>query len=326
MNNRRKLVIALGMGALIPPFTSFAQSQSKVWRIGFLGQVSAAALATRVDSLRRGLRELGYVEGKNIVIDVRGSEKYAQLPDLAAELVRLKVDVLITQGTPSALAAKQATATIPIVMPAVGDPIRSGLVTNLARPGGNITGFTYFTAELSAKRLELLKEVLPRIKRVAVLVNPDNASTMNDFRTVEVAARSLKVELQQFDVRSADDIESAFSSMAKKHIDAVVAVDDAVLNINVKRIAEIAAKKRLPAIGITELAEAGGLISYGMNFAEMYRRSASFIDKIFKGAKPGDIPIERPTIFELIVNQKTAKALGIKFPQSILVQATKVIE
>jgi len=327
VNKRRRLLIAVGVSALAAPFVSIAQQPVKVWRIGFLGQVSASALAaTRVDPLRQGLREFGYIEGKNLVIEVRGANKYEQLPALAEELVRLKIDVLVVQGTPAALAAKRATTTIPIVMPSVADPVATGLVASLARPGGNITGFTYLTSEITAKRLEILKEVLPRIKRIAVLVNPNNTSTKNSVQAIEVAARSLKLELQQFDVRSVEDVEGAFSLMTEKHIEAIVVVDDAVLNINVKKIAELAAKKRLPSIGITELVLAGGLISYGMDLPEMYRRSAFFIDKILKGAKPGDIPIERPTIFELIVNQKTAKALGIKFPQTIMVQATKVIE
>jgi putative ABC transport system substrate-binding protein len=328
MNKRRELLVALGAGAISAPLTTFAQQQpGRFFRIGFLGQVSPAVLATsRVDPLRRGLRELGYVEGKNVAIEVRGPENYERLPDLAAELIGLKVDVLVTQGTPATLAAKQATTTIPIVAPAVGDPVATGLVASLARPGSNITGFTYFPEELGAKRLEFLKDALPRIRRVAVLLNPDNPGSRSVAQAMGVAAKSLKLTLQQFGVARLDDFETAFLAMAGKQIDAVVAVDDAVLNANVKRIADLAAEWRLPSAGIIELAEAGGLIAYGMNISEMYRRAASLVDKILKGAKPGDIPIERPRDFQLIINRKTAKALGLVIPQSLLLHADKVIE
>ena len=245
---------------------------------------------------------------------------------MAAELVRLKVDLIVTQGTPASLAAKRATATIPIVMPAVGDPVGSGLVTNLARPGGNITGFTYFAEEVNAKRPEILRETVPRIKRVAVLVNTDNPSAMQSFRATEAVAILLKIELQQFSVRRADDFEGVFAAMDAKRVDAVMAVDDAVLNVNAKRIADYAIKRRLPSIGIAELAEAGGLMSYGINLPALYRRGALLVDKILKGTKPGDISIERPTTFELVINQKAVKALGLTIPQAVLLRADRVIE
>ena len=327
MTTRRQIVIALGAGALVAPFASFAQPKpAKVPRIGFLGQASAAALASRVGSLRAGLRELGYVEGKNIAIEIRGTEKYERLGDLAAELVRLKVDVLVTQGTPSAFAAKRATTTIPIVMPGVADPVASGLVASLARPGGNITGFTYFVDELNAKRLELLKETFPRITRIAVLSNPDNPATGPMLKAMGLAAKSLKLSLEHFDVRAPDDIESAFAAMGAKKIDAVAVVDDSILNINAKGIADLAAQRRLPSIGIPELANAGGLIGYGINILEMYRRAALLVDKILKGAKPSELPIERPTTFEMVINLKTAKALGLTIPPPLLLRADRVIE
>ncbi len=315
---RRNLLMALGAGALAAPLASFAQQQpAKVARIGFLGSGSASGYASLVDALRAGLRD----------IEFRWAEgKYDRLPDLAAELVRLKVDVLVTQGTPAALAAKRATTTIPIVMAVSGDAVATGLVASLARPGGNITGSTLFNPELAAKRLELLKEAMPRITRVAVLVNPDNPARGPDFQLIKITARSLKVEIEPFEVRGPNEFESAFAAMAKRRVDAVTINQDGMLNANSRAIADLAAKQRLPSAGFKEFAEAGGLIGYGVNRPEMFRRAAYFVDRILKGAKPGDMPVERPTKFELVVNMKTAKALGIKIPQTILLRADKVIE
>ena len=280
-----------------------------------------------VEALRAGLRDLGYVEGKNIVIEYRWVEgKYERLPDLAAELVRLKVDIIVAQATQGTLAAKRATTTIPIVTPLSGDPVATGLVASLARPGGNVTGSTFFQPELAAKRLELLRDALPRTRRVAVLLNPDQSSHPLIFQAMELTAKSLKLELHQFGVRGPDEFESAFAAMAKRRVDAVAIIEDPSTIANAKAVADLAARKRLPSIGHVELAEAGGLMAYGVNIPEMWRRAAVFVDKILKGAKPADLPIERATKFELIVNMKTAKALGIKIPQSILVRADKVIE
>ena len=328
MITRRRLVIALGAGALAAPLASFAQQQpAKVARIGFLGAGYAIGQMAPVEALRASLRDLGYVEGKNIFIEYRWADgKYDRLPDLAAELVRLKVDVLVTYGTPGTRAAKQATTTIPIVMATSGDAVAVGLVASLARPDGNVTGLTFFDPELSAKRLELLKEAMPRLTRVAVLLNPDNPAKGPSLQAMGITAKSLKVGLQQFDVRGPNEFERAFSAMAKGRVNAVWIHQDPMLYANIKVIANLAAKQRLPSIGFPEFAEAGGLIGYGVNFLELYRRAAVFVDKILKGAKPGDLPVERPTKFELVINLKTAKALGIKIPQTLLQRADKVIE
>ena len=328
MTTRRELLIALGAGALAAPLASFAQQQTaKIARIGFLGSESASGYASRVEALRAGLRDLGYVEGKNIVIEFRWAEgKRDRLPDLAAELVRIKVGVLVTHGTPGTRAAKNATTTIPIVMAASGDPVASGLVTSLARPGGNVTGSTFFSPELAAKRLELLKEAFPRTKRVAVLMHPDNPLNGPVLTAMERTTRSLKLELKQFEVRGPDEFKNAFSAMTKSRVDAVTIGQDGMLQANVRAIADLATKKRIPSTGSKEFGEAGGVIGYGVDFLELWRRAAVFVDKILKGTKPGDIPVERATRFELVINLKTAKALGIKIPNSILVRADKVIE
>ena len=326
MNNRRKLVMALGASALAAPFGSLAQQQGKVWRIGFLGSESASGFRTRVDAMRAGLRDFGYEEGKNIVIEFRWAEgKNDRLPELAAELVRLNVDVLVTHSV-GVRAAKQATTTIPIVIATVGDPVAAGLVASLARPGGNITGSTFFAPELAAKRIELLKDVFPRITQVAVLVDPGSPASKTFLQAMGTTARSVKVTLHEFPVRGPHEFDSAFAAMVKKRVGAVGVLDQPMFFTNAKAIADLAAKQRLPLIGSGEVADAGGVIGYGANLLELYRRVGFFVDKILKGAKPGVIPIERPTRFELVVNMKTAKALGIKIPNSILVRADKVIE
>jgi putative tryptophan/tyrosine transport system substrate-binding protein len=318
----------LTLGTVAAPLVVEAQSAEKTYRIGYLGNASALAQAKRVESLRAGLRDLGYEEGKNIVIEFRWAEgRYERLPDLAAELVRLKVDVLVTAGTPGALAAKQATTTIPIVMVGIGDAVASGVVASLARPGGNITGSTDSVPELMAKLLELLKEILPRTRRVAVLANPVNPQVGTPtLKAMGSTARSLKVELEKFEARGPSEFESAFSRIAKSRVDAVVVPSDVVFNYNVAALADLAAKKRLPSAGIKAFAEAGGLIGYGLNFPEMDRRAAYFVDKILQGVKPADLPVQQPTKFDLVVNLKTAKALGLAIPQSILLRADQVIE
>jgi ABC-type uncharacterized transport system substrate-binding protein len=330
MNQRRKLVIALGAGALTAPFGSFAQQQGKVWRIGFLSQ------RTRPDSLdsdvigafHRGLHELGYVEGKNLEIQWRYAEgKFERLHDLATELVRLNVDLIVTSGTPGTRAAMQATTTIPIVMAATGDAVAMGLIDSLARPGGNVTGSTFFQPQLMGKRVELLRDAMPRIRQIAFLFNRDNPSAIGPaVEAVEIAAKSLKLGLQKFGVREPNDFDGAFSAMAKKRVDAMVTGDDGLILSNAKRIADLAAKHRIPSAGSKALAEAGGMIGYGVNFLELWRRAAYFTDRILKGVKPADLPVEQPTKFELVVNMKTAKALGIKLPDVILVRVDRIIE
>ena len=328
MISRRQVVLALGAGALAAPFASFAQQPAgKVARIGWLGTATASGYVRETDAVRAGLRELGYVEGRNIVIEYRWAEGNAErLKAMAAELVALKVDVMITHGIVGTRAALQATTTIPIVMADGPDLVAVGLVASLARPGGNLTGSTSFQTEIHAKRLELLKETLPRITRAAVLWNPSNPTHLTSLKSMEVAAKPMNVELHQFPVRETGDFPGAFTAMAKAKVDAAVIQEDSLLNSGTSVIAGLAAIQRIPAVGFTNFADAGGLLGYGSNRPVVYGRAAYFVDRILKGAKPGDLPIERATKFELIVNMKTAKSLGIKIPQQLLLRADKVIE
>jgi putative ABC transport system substrate-binding protein len=321
------MVLALGAGALAP-LASFSQEQpaKKVYRIGFLHSESASLLASRVEALRQGLRDRGYVEGKNIAIEFRWAEgRDERLPELAGELVRLNVDVIVTTATEPVLAAKRATATIPIVFATVGDAVATGVVASLARPGGNATGSTFFSPELMAKRLELAKEAMPHIARVAVLVNPDSPLTGPILQAMEVPAKFEKVTVFRFEAHGLSEVNDAFAAMVQRGIDAVIVGDHPRFIVNRRAIADLAARQRLPAIGYGEFAEAGGLIGYGVNFDELFRRAAYFVDKILKGTKPADLPVEQTTKFEFLVNMKTAKALDIKLPSSILVRADRVI-
>ena len=327
MNQRRRLIVALGASVLAAPFGSFAQQQGKVWRVGVLGSATAAGFASRLAAMKLSLRELGYLEGKNLVFEERYSDNdNARLPELAGELVRARCDVILTATTPATLALKGATATIPIVMATSGDAVRAGLVASLAQPGGNVTGLTFFGPELYAKRVEMLKEVMPHIKVLAHLRNPDNLAYRKSFAEAEQAAASLKVKLLTFDVRSVNDFDAAFVAMAKARVDAVLVMQDNLFTTNHDKVAALAAKHRLPSVGTPELAEAGGMLGYGGNVLDLFRRSATYVDKILKDAKAADLPVERPIKFDLIINMKTAKALGIKIPNSILVRADKVIE
>jgi len=327
MNKRRKLITALGASALAAPLPSFAQQPVKIARIGFLGAASATGFAKQLDGFRLGLRDFGYTEGKNIVIEYRWAEgNYARLAELAAELVRSNVDVIVTHGTPGTRAAKGATTTMPIVMAVSGDAVVTGLVVSLPRPGGNVTGSTFFGPELSAKQIELLKEILPRITLVAALMNPDNPVIGPMLKAIEITTKSLRLGLQQFAVRGPNEFENAFSAMVQKSIEAVAIQEDGMLNANVRTAGDLAIRKRLPLVGNTEVPQAGGLLGYGVNFPEIFRRAAYFVDKILKGAKPADLPVEQPTVFDLVINMKTAKALGIQIPQSVLLRATEVIQ
>ena len=327
MNERRKLLVALGAGALVATIRSFAQQQPRSVRIGLLSSEVPSSWADRVEALRAGLRELGYVEGKNILIEFRWAEgKMDRLPELAAELVRLKVDIIVTHGLLGVRAAKQATATIPIVCASASDLVATGIVASLARPGGNITGSILFSPEVAAKQVELLREAVPRTRRIGVLLNPDNPANAIQLQAMEPAAKALKIELQQFEARGPNEFNAAFSAIAKARVDSIMILGVTIVIASVKEIADLVSKQRLPSIGPKEFAEAGGLMAYDINRPEQWRRAANFVDKILKGAKPGDLPIERPTKFEMVINMKTAKALGIKIPQSILVRADRVIE
>jgi putative ABC transport system substrate-binding protein len=326
----RRAFLGLAGALLAAPPAAEAQEAVKVYRIGYLGNASASApaQAKRVETLRAALRNLGYVEGKNIVIEFRWAEgRLERLPELAADLVRLKVDVLVTAGTPGALAAKQATTTVPIVMVGIGDAVATGVVASLARPGGNITGSTDAVPELMAKLLELLKEIMPRTRRIAVLVTPDKLQTWaTTFKAMESTAGSLKLKLKEFETREPTEFASAFSRMAKSRVDAVVVPSNVLFNYHVAALADLAVKKRLPSAGVQAFAEAGGLIGFGLNFPDMDRRAAYFVDKILKGVKPADLPVQQPTKFDLVINLKTAKALGLTIPQSLLQRADQVIE
>jgi putative ABC transport system substrate-binding protein len=322
---RRDFVLTLGAG-LLAPLAAFAQ-QGRVFRVGFLSSESPAAWAPRVEAFRAGLHELGYVEGKNIAIDFRWANgDYDRVPQLAGELVAQKVDVLVAGAAVAARAAKQATTTIPIVIVAVGDAVEFGFVSSLARPGGNLTGSSFFSIELAAKRVAVIKDAFPRIKRVGALSNPDTPGNASVVRGMDAAARSLKLALLAFEVRQVADFRAAFSAMAKGRIEALAIPNQAMLNVNAERIANLAAEHRLASIGGAEFADVGCLLGYGASLVDLYRRAATYVDKILRGARPSDLPIEQPTKFELVINMKTAKALGLALPPSVLVRADRVIE
>jgi ABC-type uncharacterized transport system substrate-binding protein len=325
----RKIVISFALAALFYALCAIADAQqpTKISRIGFLGASSASTLAARIEAFRQGLRELGYVEGKSIVIEYRWAEgKFDRLPALAAELVRLKVDVIVTGGTTSTRAAKKATVTIPIVMGFDNDPVGNGFVASLAHPGGNITGLSTLAPEISGKQLELLKEIVPRLSRVAVLGSSTTPGTAQARREIELAAGALKVQLQYLDVLSPKDIETAFQAASKGHADAVLALTNPILNQNRKALADLAVKNRLPAIYYSaEFVEDGGLMTYSVSTTDPFRRAAVYVDKILKGAKPADLPVEQPKKFEFIVNLKAAKQIGLTIPPNVLARADRVI-
>jgi putative ABC transport system substrate-binding protein len=326
MDRRTFLVFAIA--ALATPLAAEAQRPSRVSRIGYLDSGASASAAAHLEAFRQGLRDLGWVEGENIAIEARYAEgKYERLHDLAAELVRLKVDVLCTTSTPAALAAKQATSTIPIVIGRVADPVRSGVVASLARPGGNITGWTHLGLDLRAKYLDLLKEAVPAASRLGALWNPANPVHLSSLKPLEAGAQALKVQLHPVGVQDPKEFENAFPALARQRVEALAVLPDALFLAHRDLIVALAAQHRLPALyGMTEFAAAGGLMAYGVNLATMYRSGASFVDKILKGAKPADLPVEQPTKFELIINMKTAKTLGLTIPPSLLLRADQAIE
>jgi putative ABC transport system substrate-binding protein len=304
-----------------------AQQPTKIPRIGYLSGTSPSTSPARREAFRQGLRELGYVEGKNIVIEWRHAEgKFDRLPALAAELVRLKVDIIVTAGPQTTRPAKQATSTIPIVMAQDPDPVGNGFVASLARPGGNITGLATFAPELSGKQLELLKETVPKLSRVAVFGTSTNPGNAQNLREVELAAKAFGVKLQYLDVLSPNDIETAFRAATKGRVDALLVLPGPVVNLQRAQIAELAVKNRLPAIyPQTEYTEVGGLMYYGANTPDMFRRAATYVDKILKGRTPADLPVEQPMKFEFIISLIAAKKIGLTVPPNVLVRATKVI-
>ncbi len=329
--SRLALGVILTLGLLVSPLAAEAQPAGRMYRIGFLGETSASEHARQIAALRQGLRDAGYDEGKNLVIAYRWAEgKYDRLPGLAAELVGLKVDLIVTHGTPGSRAAKQATTTIPIVMASVGQPDESGLVASLARPGGNVTGLSMQDFELTLKRLELLKEALPNALRVGYLwvpgIQPGPVAEAN-WKDMGAAGRALGMQLQRHGVRGPSDLAGAFSTMVKDGTQALLVANVAPLNAHTTEVTGLAARHRLPAIaGQRDFATAGGLMAYGANTVNMYRRAAGYVDRILRGGKPADLPIEQPTTFELVINLKTAKALGLTIPPSVLARADQVIE
>ncbi|MBR0738185.1 ABC transporter substrate-binding protein [Bradyrhizobium liaoningense] len=325
---RRKFILLTGSAALCS-FSSHARQAGKTPRIGYLGVTSHSDRPALLDTFRQGLRKRGWIEGQNIVIDYRFAEgRLDRLPDLAAELVRLKVDVIVSLGTQGVTAAKNATKTIPIVMIGVRDPVGTGLIASLAHPGGNITGVSGSAGlEIVTKQLELLKETVPKILRVGILSNPANAYHQLAIKELNVAARSLGLQLQLLEARGPNEFNGAFAAMAKERVEALLVLSDVIFNDHRALLVDLAAMNRLPAAyGIRESVEAGGLISYGPSFLDFYRRSTAYVDRILKGHKPVDLPVEQPTKFELVVNLRTAKTLGIEIAPTLLSRADEVIE
>ena len=324
MRFRRTFIVALAFGLFAVPLAADAQQAAKVWRIGILTN----APGPHWDAFRQGLHQLGYVEGQDLAFENRWAEEgFGGLPALAGELVRLRVDLIVTQGTPAARAAKEATTTIPIVAASVGDPVGTGLVASLARPGGNLTGLSDIAVDLSAKRLEFLKEVVPTAARIAVLWNPAHPTNPLQLREIEIAAHALGMTLQSWEVRGSDDLERTFAAMRKERAGVLVVLANPLMLRHRGRLADLAANNRLPAMyPFREYVEAGGLMFYGPSLSDLFRRAATLVDKILKGAKPADLPVEQPTRFELIINLKTAKTLGLAIPQSVLIRADEVIQ
>jgi putative tryptophan/tyrosine transport system substrate-binding protein len=317
---RREFVGGLA-GAAAWPLIAFAQQEA-----GKMETLPAGRNAANLEALRKGLRELGYVEGGNLVIEYRSADgRPERFPDLASELLTLKVDVIVTRGTPAAIAVKNATATVPVVIATMGGP--GAIVASFAQPGGNLTGVTTFSTELTAKRIAILKELVPSLSRVALLHNMGNPAVPAEWEETKMAARALGLQTELLDVRSSGDISRAFELLVRQHIDAIVIGADGLTQMHQQTIVDFAARNRLPAIyPAREFVQAGGLIAYAVNYPDLYLRFASFVDKIFKGAKPAELPVEQPTKFQLVINLKTAEALGIEIPTAVLARADEVIE
>jgi putative tryptophan/tyrosine transport system substrate-binding protein len=324
---RRELIALLGSVAALS-LAARAQQPGKVYSIGFLTAGASAAGTPALPAFVEALQELGWIEGKNIIFEYRyGENRLERLPNLAAELARLRVDVIVAAGTLAPLAAKHATTAIPIVMTSAGDPLGSGLVASLARPGGNVTGLSLMVPDLAGKRLQLLKDLLPRLSRVAVLWDAGNPYPAQVFKEAESAAQMLGLEVQSLEVREPDDFNSVFGAARSKNPDALVTVEDPLTVGHRKQIVAFAARNQLPAIyGLREFVEVGGLMAYGASISDLYRRAAVYVDKILKGARPADLPVEQPTKFEFVINLRTAHTLGLTIPPAILARADEVIE
>ena len=319
--DRRTFIGGIAGGLLAAPLAAPAQQVGKVYRIGILETIPASQNVAKLDALRKGLRDLGYVEGRNLIIEYRSADGRAErFPDLASELVRLKVDLIVTRGTPAAKAVRSATGTIPVVMAAMGEPL--AVVATLAHPGGNITGLTTFSIELTGKRVEVIKELVPSLSRVALLQNMGNPVAPPEWEETKTAARSLGLQAELLDVRSQGDLSRAFELAVRQHVEALVIGIDGLTQMYQQTIVDSVARNRLPAIYPDRaFVDGGGLIAYAVNYPDLYLRAAGLIGKIFKGAKPAELPIEQPTKFDLVVNLKTTKSLGLTIPQSLRVQA-----
>jgi putative ABC transport system substrate-binding protein len=322
-----RLLVTFTLGLLVAPLASQTQQPTNVPRLGLLSPFSPADTARWHEAFRQGLHNLGWVEGKNISIEYRYAEgRSDRLAGLAADLVRLKVDVIVAAVTPDALAAKHATSTIPIVMASPGDPVASGLVESLARPGGNITGLSQIAPELAGKRLEWLNDIVPTLSRVAVLWDPQDRGSVLSWHEIQRPARQLGVQLQALEVRSANDLDHAFDKATRARAGALAIMPSPVFVTNLKRLADLAARSRLPSIfHLREFVDAGGLMAYGPDRSDLFRRAATYVDKVLKGAKPADLPVEQPMKFELVINLKTAQALGLTIPPALLFQADEVL-
>ena len=322
---RRQFMTLLAGAATAWPFAARGQQSARVWHIGVLETASLALNAANFAAFRQGLRDLGYVEGQNLAIEYRSTDSAQHFPDLAAELVRLKVDLIVLRGAPAVLAAKSATATIPIVMVSIAEPLIA--VASLAHPGGNVTGFTSLVSELEPKRIEVIREIVPGAARIAALYNMSNPIFLPRWQQMERVAQSVGMQPQLLDVRKREDLERAFDTAITQHADALAVSNDGLMLENRKLITELAAIHRLPAVyAAREFVEAGGLIAYGVSFPDLHYRAATYVDNILKGARPADLPVQQPTKFELIINLKTAKALGLEVPPTLLARADEVIE
>jgi len=326
--DRRTFIGVVAGRLLAVPVAAEAQPAGRVYRIGFLGNSTAALEANLVGPFREGLRDLGYVEGRNVLIEYRWAEgKYDRFPALIGELLALKVAVIVTAGTPATLAVKKATTSVPLVMLAVGDPVGTGIVPSLSHPGGNITGLTAISTEMDAKRLELLREVVPSVSYIALLWNAGSPLQVLAEKQVQAAAQVLRMRVLSLGVKTEEEIKSALAVMARERLDALLVLADRLLLHHRVLIMDFATRHRLPGVhAYRELVEAGGLMSFGPSYADMHKRAAYFVDRILKGAKPGDLPVERPRTFELVINLKVAKALGLTIPQSVLLRGTEIIQ